>query len=80
MSDFFINHTKHFITSTTKDAKINIANTLCKTIRDNQWSICDNIEFVELLHCTPDKKYKIKMLIDNEYYYCSYDDALWFSF
>ena len=80
MSHFFINHSKHSITSTTKDAKINIANTLCNAIRDNQWSICDNIEFVELLHCTPDKKYKIKMLIDNEYYYCSYDDAVWFSF
>ena len=80
MSYFFINHSKCSITSTTKEVKINIANTLCKAIRDNKWSICDNIEFVELLHCSQAKKYKIKMLIDNEHYYCSYADAVWFSF
>ncbi len=75
---FLINHSKTFITMTEKDAKKNISNALCKTIRDNQWSICDNIELIDYLHCNENGRDKIKDLIEKKYYYCSETDASWF--
>ena len=75
---FFINHSKNFITMTEKDAKKNISNALCKTIRENIWSICDNIELVDYIHCNENGREKIKMLIEQQYYYCSESDAMWF--
>ena len=77
---FFINHSKTFITQTNQNAKLNISDALCKTIRENQWSICDNIEFIDYLHCNENGRDKIKILIEQQYYYCSDSDAKWFYF
>ena len=75
---FFINHTKHFIIRASNDTKKNISNSLCNTIRDNQWSICDHIEFVDYRYCGDNDREKIKLLIKNLYYNCSHEDAILF--
>ena len=64
---YLINHTKCFIVEVPLSAKINISKTLCEAIRDNLWSITDQIEFAEYLHC--DHIY-LQKLIEEKYYFC----------
>ena len=70
----FINHDKKLIKIAGNDAKTNISKNICKTIRENKWTICDHIEFVEYL--TVERSF-IKDLIDTGYD-CEHQE--WFNF
>ena len=76
-SYFFINHTKLHIVKAGNDAKTNIGINLFNSIRNNQWSIGDHIEFVDLLHC---ETIKLKDLIQNNNYYCTINDYNCFNY
>jgi hypothetical protein len=69
----FINHTKHHIEKTNNFVHKNISKFLFEVIRDNKWSIGDQIELANV-HSNNEK---IKKMIENEYYYCSEESKQW---
>jgi hypothetical protein len=75
MSFFFVNHTKKVIVKTRDSAKRDIGNCLFESIRNNKWSINDTIEFVNLF-----EKDRLMKYIQQEEYYCSIDDYIYFNY
>ena len=67
MESYFINHTKHVIVATNKMASRNISRYLCESIKNNCWSITDDIEFIDVKEQQNDKLIR---LIEENYYYC----------
>ena len=70
MNSFFINHTKAVIAVTDKNASKNISMFLCNAIKENAWSITDNIEYVDYLKVSSNQNWTMANLVENQYYHC----------